>query len=287
MPQKFNSFFNKVEGNEAERCHYPTRLDTYGCGCQHNCGYCYARSLLAFRGMWNAKAPSAAPYKELIKIITQKVFPGEVVRLGGMTDCFQPLEKSMKMTYRTIQLLNRRKVHYLIVTKNDLVAAPEYMAIMDRDLAHIQVSITSTDSLISKRLEPGAPVPEARIKAVETLAAEGFDVSVRLSPFIPEFVNTDIIKAIKCDKILVEFLRVNGWIERWLNLLDLNVDLKPYSHFSSGYKHLSLNNKKMLLEKVADGFKEVSVCEDVPEHWEYWKNNVNANPDDCCNLKFN
>lgn len=32
--------------------------------------------------------------------------------------------------------------------------------------------------------------------------------------------------------------------------------------------------------------KEVSVCEDVPDHFEWWRDNVNANPDDCCNLKF-
>lgn len=28
-----------------------------------------------------------------------------------------------------------------------------------------------------------------------------------------------------------------------------------------------------------------SVCEDVDEHYEYWKNNFNNNPDDCCNLR--
>ena len=32
-------------------------------------------------------------------------------------------------------------------------------------------------------------------------------------------------------------------------------------------------------------FKQVSVCEDVYGHWLYWKQNLNANPDDCCNLR--
>lgn len=34
------------------------------------------------------------------------------------------------------------------------------------------------------------------------------------------------------------------------------------------------------------GFREVSVCEDVPEHWEYWKEHQNPNPDDCFNLRI-
>lgn len=35
---------------------------------------------------------------------------------------------------------------------------------------------------------------------------------------------------------------------------------------------------------IAD-FDEVPVCEDVAEHYEYWKEAVNFNKDDCCNLR--
>ena len=172
MPQRFEHFFNSVEGNEGDLCKYSVRLDTYGCGCQHNCGYCYARSLLAFRGLWNPQLPATADILKIRKIIATKLHPGQVVRLGGMTDCFQPLEKGRKLTYRTIKMLNLRRVHYLIVTKSDLVASLPYLEIMDRDLAHIQVSITTTDADLSKRVEPGAPVPEERIAAAERLQAE-------------------------------------------------------------------------------------------------------------------
>ena len=272
-----------MEGNEAERCHYPTRLDTYGCGCQHNCGYCYARSLLAFRGLWNPQSPSKAPFREIVKVV-RKLRPGSVVRLGGMTDCLQPMEASAKNTLRTIQLLNARRVHYLIVTKSDLLATPPYLEAMDKDLAHIQVSITTTDADTSLALEPGAPVPLRRISAVEALAAAGFDVSVRLSPYIPELINHQVIGAIRCDKILVEFLRVNTWIEKWVKGTGLPVDLPRYTEYHSGYKHLPLARKAALLENIRGAFPQVSVCEDVPAHWDYWRLNVNANPNDCCNL---
>lgn len=286
MPQRFESFFNTVEGgNEGDRCHYPTRLDTYGCGYQHNCGYCYARSLLAFRGLWNPQLPATADVKKIRQLIATKLKPGQVVRLGGMTDCFQPIEKGRRLTYRTIQMLNQRGVHYLIVTKSGLVASEPYLDVMDRRLAHIQVSITTSSDDLSRRLEPGASLPGERRAAVETLAASGFDVAVRLSPFIPELISIPWVNSIACDKVLVEFLRVNSWIEKWLAVSGLPVDLRPYTLFNAGYKHLPLSRKQALLTRIGSG-KQVSVCEDVPEHWEWWRDQVNANPDDCCNLKL-
>ena len=43
---EFKSFYKTVSGNEGNKCNYPTRLDLYGCGCFHDCSYCYAKSLL-------------------------------------------------------------------------------------------------------------------------------------------------------------------------------------------------------------------------------------------------
>ena len=109
-------------------------------------------------------------------------------------------------------------------------------------------------------------------------------MQVRLSPFIPEFVNLDVINSIGCDKILVEFLRVNTWIKKWLTNLDAGVDLSVYCENHSGYAHMPLAGKRELLSRIT-GFKEVSVCEDVEGHQEYWKTHVNHNPEDCCNLR--
>ncbi len=281
MAEEFKSFLNTVEGNEERRCHYPTRLDTYGCGCAHDCRYCYAKSLLSFRGFWHPKSPSVADINEIRKAIKKELKPGQIVRLGGMTDCFQPSEREHRVTLKTIQALNETGVGYLIVTKNKLVAEREYLEVMDRRLAHIQVSITTTDAGISKHYEPGASLPEERIAAAERLQAEGFDVSVRLSPFIPQWVNMDRINSIRVDKILVEFLRVNAWIKKWMK----DVDLRPYSLNKNGYKHLPIAQKRELIKKIK-GFKEVSVCEDVYGHWLWWKDHVNANPEDCCNLRL-
>ena len=167
--KEFKSFYKTVEGNEGQKCHYPTRLDTYGCGCQHDCSYCYAKSLLNFRDLWNNTSPSVADITKIeSKIKTLK--RGTILRLGGMTDCFQPCEKQFKVTYKTIQLLNKYGIHYLIVTKSDLVASDEYVNIMDKTLAHIQITITSTDDNLALTYEKATPSSK-RIIAIEKLEA--------------------------------------------------------------------------------------------------------------------
>lgn len=274
--EKFASFINTVGGNEGDKCHYNTRLDTYGCGCQHDCKYCYAKSLLDFRGLWNPQNPKVAP-SELVDKEIRRLKGDKPVRLGGMTDCFQPLEKTKRATYGAIRKLNVRKAPYLIVTKSAMVADDEYLRLMKPELAHIQVTVTTTDDELARTYEKASP-PSKRIEAIERLQREGFDVQLRLSPYIPEFVNIDEINQVRCDKVLVEFLRVNHWIKKWFD-----IDYSEYTLNQSGYNHLPLARKIALLERVK--FNEVSVCEDVDEHYEYWKQNVNHNPDDCCNLR--
>ena len=85
----------------------------------HNCSYCYARSLLDFRGLWNAENPRVADIQKIRRKL-EKVPPGTILRLGGMTDCFQPVERQEQVTYQTIEQLNEYGIGYLIVTKSHL-----------------------------------------------------------------------------------------------------------------------------------------------------------------------
>lgn len=273
----FQSFYKTVGGNEGNKCHYPTRLDTYGCGCGHDCKYCYAKALLNFRNLWNPQNPSIADVKYIRKIISQ-MYPGEIVRLGGMTDCFQPCEKVHRITYKTIQMLNKRRVHYLIVTKSAIVADKEYLNLFDKNLAHIQITVTTTDDELCKTYEK-ASVPSKRIRAIETLEENGFDVSIRLSPFIPQYIDIDELNKIKCKKILIEFLRVNTWIKKWFPL-----DYSKWTVKQNGYEHLPLEIKKEYLKNIH--FEQMTICEDETEAYEYWQNNFNFNKNDCCNLRL-
>ncbi len=274
----FGSFFKTVGGNEGNKCNYPTRLDTYGCGCQHDCKYCYAKSLLSFRDLWNAKAPAVASISEISKAI-RKLSKDEVVRLGGMTDCFQPLEKIHRNTYKAIKLLNKRQIPYLIVTKSAMVADDEYIEILDKELAHIQITVTTLDDAYAKTYEQ-ASLPSDRIKAILKLQKAEFDVAIRLSPYIPKNFVTEDLKRLKIDKACVEFLRVNAWVKKWFN-----IDYSPYTLSQGGYWHMPLEQKIPYVEELADCFKEITVCEDEDLAYEYWRKYVNCNSEDCCNLR--
>lgn len=243
----------------------------------HNC---YAKSLLDFRKLWNPKDPAITNIEQAKRKIAKLPAGMPAIRLGGMTDPFQPLELEQRVTYEIIKALNEKRQPYLIVTKGDIIGRDEYLDILDPELAHIQVTITCFDDDLYKKLDyEKAPLPSRRIWAVERLYERGFDVQVRLSPFIPEFVDYDKLAKIKCDKIIVEFLRVNTWIKKWFD-----IDFTPYTVKHGGYNHLPLAKKKELIQNIK-GFKEISVCEDEDEAYEFWNTQFNPNPDDCCNLR--
>lgn len=283
--KEYKPFYNNAGWSEGNRCSYPTRLDLYGCGCSHNCSYCFSKALLEFRNYWNSESPKIADIdkveRKLDKLVKENVNNERIVlRLGGLTDCLQPIEKDVKNTLKAIKLLNERGIHYLIVTKSALIADDEYIEAMDKSLAHIQISVSTTDDDLGLTYEKASPSSK-RIEAIEKLYSKGFDVSLRLAPFIPEYLNFDIINNIKCDKILIEFLRVNTFIKR--SFPEVNYD--DYKLTITAYKHLPLELKQNYLKKITN-FKYKSICEDVPEHYDYWKEHYNTSINDCCNLSF-
>ena len=276
---EFKSFYKTVKGGEGDKCHYPTRLDPYGKGCHYDCTYCYAKKLLDFRKLWHPDNVAVADKEKITKRI-QKIEPGSVVRLGGMTDPFQPIEMSKGNTYHTIRELNRQSVHYLIVTKAPLVATQKYLNILNKELAHIQVSVPTTNDKVLEMTD-NAPPYNARIKAIERLEREGYDVSIRLSPFLYETADYDLLNKVRVSKCLVEFLRVTPSL---MEKMKPYITTEKYKHKEGGYRHLTLEEKQKALQNLK--YEEISVCDDVQEHYEYWEQHYNPNPRDCCNLRL-
>lgn len=273
---EYKSFLKTVGGNEGEKCKYTTRLDTYGKGCQHDCKYCYAKSLLSFRGLWDNEHPSIADVKKIEKKVS-KLPKGTILRLGGMTDCFMPLELTERVTYETIKILNKYGIGYLIVTKSHHVADDEYIEIFDKDLAHIQITVTTLDDEKCAEYEKASP-PSKRVEAIKKLQGLGFDVAIRLSPIIDDYMDYDKLNSLGIEKAVVEFLRVNTWIKKWFD-----IDYSKYALKQSGYQHLPLSEKIEILDKIK--IPQKTVCEDFSEHYNYWRENVNPNKEDCCNLR--
>lgn len=147
-----------------------------------------------------------------------------------MTDCFQPCELHYRTTYQTIQEMNLCRVSYLIVTKSALPAAPEYLEILDKELAHIQITVTCLDDTQTAQFEKASP-PSQRIRAIQALQAEGYDVAIRLSPIVEEYMDFDKPNDLGIERCVVEFLRVNSWIRQWFR----GVDFSKYTVRQGGY----------------------------------------------------
>lgn len=282
MKEKFEkSGYAVCKNADDPVCKHRKRLDTYGLGCQHSCPYCYAASIYRRHNMWRGTRPLVADIGEIEYTVKKCLKPGEIVRLGGMTDCFQPTEKHEQITYETIKLLNARRIHYIIVTKSNLIASDEYLSIIDPELAHIQISITTTDDVKASLYEIAAD-PSDRIAAVEKLSALGFDCTLRLSPFDPQLIDYSKVCNIQCPKLLTGFYFVNESMKR---LFPIDYSNYTYNDGTS-YMHLPLEKKIEFIQPFIGHFDEISVCDDCVTHHNYWRDNFNPNPADCCNLRL-
>lgn len=169
-------------------CYSILRLDPY-VGCSHGCLYCYTRFLPSFRA-----APK--PLREYPKLLSRtfKALKGTPVlsmpfRLSALTDPLQPLERIERITLATLDVVRRYSVPTILSTKSDYVALAPWLDPV-KELAGegkliVQITLTNLDEAKSKILEPGAPPPEKRLRAMEVIASEGVPVVVRLQPIIP------------------------------------------------------------------------------------------------------
>lgn len=114
--------------------------------------------------------------------------------MSGVTDCYQPIERKLQLTRRCLAVLAEFRNPVSIITKNALVTRDlDYL----RELAahravHVNISITTLDSEVARKLEPRAASPKGRLAAIETLAQAGVPVGVLVAPAIPAINDHDI-----------------------------------------------------------------------------------------------
>ena len=180
---------------------------------------------LRARGMWNPEQIKVADIKRVEKAF-ENAFSGKgwspisnalrhklPVRIGGLTDCFQIAEKETGTTLKLLKLLNRYDYPFMIVTKGEMVAEPEYLEEIAKGKSYVQVTIISTDDKTLNKIEPGAPPVDKRFEAIGKLSKAGVFVCGRLSPVIPVLSTKNIeeyagrMVAVGAKHILAEFFR--------------------------------------------------------------------------------
>jgi DNA repair photolyase len=111
----------------------------------------------------------------------------QVIFLSGVTDCYQPVERRLKLTRRCLEVLAEFRNPVFIVTKNHLVTRDiDLLAELARHHAvGVLLSITTLDAELRKVMEPRTSPPAARLAAIRELANSGIPVGVNVAPIIP------------------------------------------------------------------------------------------------------
>lgn len=162
-------------------------------GCEHGCIYCYARPTHEYLGFsagldFESKIMVKEDAPELLrKELSSPKYQPQVIFLSGVTDCYQPVERKLKLTRRCLEVLAEFRNPVFIVTKNQLVTRDiDLLGELARHRAvGVLLSITTLDSDLRMVMEPRTSPPMARLAAIRELAAAGIPVGVNVAPIIP------------------------------------------------------------------------------------------------------
>src|SRR5271163_1138804 len=150
-------------------------------GCEHGCVYCYARPYHEYLGFsagldFETKIVVKENAPELLRReLSSRKWKPQTLGMSGVTDCYQPIERRLKITRQCLEVLAEFRNPVAIVTKNHLVTRDIDVC---RRLAAfgglvVNVSVTSLDTTLAGLLEPRASRPHRRLDAIRQFAAAG------------------------------------------------------------------------------------------------------------------
>jgi len=191
-------------------------------GCIHGCTYCFARQYHEYLGYG---AGTDFETKIVVKPNAPKVLREELkktrtrfphIDFSFATDPYLPLEAEYKLTRQCLEVCADFQVPVGVITKSPLVTRDLDVL---KKLAKVTVffSIPFLTKEKSNPFEPYVPVPEARFRAMQTIADAGIKVGIGISPVIPGYSEDDVPK-------LLERARAAGATRAFMGLLRLDND---------------------------------------------------------------
>lgn len=167
-------------------------------GCYHQCVFCYARRTHGFLDQdgiagWGTRLYAKVNAPEVVRAeLARPGWQREDVAIGTVTDPYQPVEGSYRLTRRILAELARGRTPARIVTRSPLVVRDtDVLADVARSAGvTVCISIPTLDAGLARRLEPAVAPPAKRLFAMQTLAAHGIHVGLALAPIIPGLTDT-------------------------------------------------------------------------------------------------
>ncbi len=149
----------------------------------HRCIYCDSRSECYQIEDFDGEVLVKENAIELLrKELASKRVKG-VIGLGSMNDPYMPLERKINLVGRALDVIAEFGFPIHIITKSDLVLKDlETIKHINQVYATISFTITTTDDNLAAKVEPYAPRPSARLKAMRVLADNGIQTGVTMMP---------------------------------------------------------------------------------------------------------
>ncbi|AMM25732.1 PA0069 family radical SAM protein [Variovorax sp. PAMC 28711] len=195
---RFEDCKSAINDNDSPDIPFDRSLNPYR-GCEHGCIYCFARPTHSYLNLspgldFETKLIAKRNIAEVLRAeLGCKRYQPNYIAVGTATDCYQPLERELRLTRSVIEVFNEARHPFSIVTKSSAVEHDlDLIAPMAADrLAAVYITVTTLDGELSRKLEPRAAAPHRRLRTIRTLAEAGVPVGVSVAPQIP-FVNEDM-----------------------------------------------------------------------------------------------
>ena len=154
-------------------------------GCQHLCIYCDSRSECYRLGDLAEIRVKTNALELLDDVLPRKRVRG-TIGFGAMNDLYMPVERKYKLGRGALEIIKRNQFPVHILTKSDLVVRDlDLLAEISKTYAAVSFTITTTDDDLAAIIEPGAPRPSDRFKAMRELSDAGILTGVTMMPILP------------------------------------------------------------------------------------------------------
>jgi len=155
-------------------------------GCSHGCIYCDSRSACFQNPEFNTVKVKENALQIVRDDLRRKAKTG-VVATGAMSDPYNPLEKHLKFTRNSLELINAFGFGASLVSKSALITRDVDILkdIQTHSPVIVKLSITTADDGLSKLLEPNTSAASERFNALRALADSGIFCGVFIIPMLP------------------------------------------------------------------------------------------------------
>jgi DNA repair photolyase len=174
-------------------------------GCEHGCIYCYARNSHEYYGFsagldFERKIIVKRNAPQLLEqYFNKKNYEPVCIVLSGNTDCYQPIERRLKITRGLLEVFLKYRNPVSFITKNNLILRDLDIIseLAKLNLVHVNVSITSLDEQLRQKLEPRTVTATGRLAVIQKLSQQNVPVRVMAAPIIPGLNSNEVPNIIK------------------------------------------------------------------------------------------